>query len=253
MITMETSRCAEGNGTHDHCNARWRTLEAGLRGNVLVMSQTIGRTSRPYERGEINSFRLWTALRRSWWAILIAAVLGAALGLGVSAVLGTSYTSTASGVVVANGGTNSTEALAGENLAKSKAITFGSISGTTSTAAAVIDELGLAQTPEALLQNVKSTVPLDTSEVRVSATSSSPEEAQRLAQTWIDVLGTQVDDLGDTAEENGTTVELTRVGQASLPQDPSSPSSIMLVAVGALLGLMVGALFAIARHQLNSK
>ncbi len=228
-------------------------LRAGLRGNVLVMSQTNGRTSRAYERGEMSSFHLWTALRRSWWAIVIAAVLGAALGWGAGAVLGTSYTSTASGVVVANGGTNSTEALAGENLAKSKAITFGSISGTTSTAASVIGELGLEQTPEALLQNVKSTVPLDTSEVRVSATSSSPEEAQRLAQTWIDVLGTQVDDLGDTTEENGTSVELTRVGQASLPQDPSSPSSIMLIAVGALLGLLVGALFAIARHQLSSK
>lgn len=217
------------------------------------MSQTVGRTSRAYERGEVSSFHLWTALRRSWWVILVTAALGAALGWGAGAVLGTSYTSTASGVVVANGGTNSTEALAGENLAKSKAITFGSISGTTSTAASVIDELGLDQTPEALLQKVKSTVPLDTSEVRVSATSSSPEEAQQLAQTWIDVLGTQVDDLGDTAEENGTTVELNRVGQASLPQDPSSPSSIMLIAVGAFLGLLVGALIAIARHQLSSK
>lgn len=217
------------------------------------MSQTVGRTSRAYERGEVSSFHLWTALRRSWWVILVTAALGAALGWDAGAVLGTSYTSTASGVVVANGGTNSTEALAGENLAKSKAITFGSISGTTSTAASVIDELGLDQTPEALLQNVKSTVPLDTSEVRVSATSSSPEEAQQLAQTWIDVLGTQVDDLGDTAEENGTTVELNRVGQASLPQDPSSPSSIMLIAVGAFLGLLVGALIAIARHQLSSK
>ena len=217
------------------------------------MSQTVGRTSRAYERGEVSSFHLWTALRRSWWVILVTAALGAALGWGAGAVLGTSYTSTASGVVVANGGTNSTEALAGENLAKSKAITFGSISGTTSTAASVIDELGLDQTPEALLQNVKSTVPLDTSEVRVSATSSSPEEAQQLAQTWIDVLGTQVDDLGDTSEENGTTVELNRVGQASLPQDPSSPSSIMLIAVGAFLGLLVGALIAIARHQLSSK
>lgn len=217
------------------------------------MSQTIGRSSRAYERGEISSFNLWTALRRSWWAILIAAVLGGALGWGVGAALGTTYTSTASGVVVANGGTNSTEALAGENLAKSKAVTFGSISGTTSTAAAVIDELGLEQTPEALLQNVKSTVPLDTSEVRVSATSSSPEEAQRLAQTWIDVLGTQVDDLSDPAQDNGTSVELTRVGQASMPQDPSSPSTVMLVAVGVLLGLLVGALFAIARHQLSSK
>ena len=217
------------------------------------MSQTAKRNGRAYERGEIHSSQLWGALRDSWWIIVISTLLGAALGFGASMALGTTYTSTASGVVVSNGGTNSTEALAGENLAKSKAVTFGSISGTTSTASAVIDELDLNETSEALLQNVKTSVPLDTSEVRVAATATSPEEAQRLAETWIDVLSTQVEGLGDNTDADGTAVELTRVGQASIPQDPSSVSPSMLVAIGGMIGLLVGLLAAIARRHLNSR
>ncbi|WP_016997882.1 YveK family protein [Kocuria atrinae] len=222
-------------------------------GPKLIMSQTANRNTRAYERGEIHSSQLWGALRQSWWIILVTTLLGAALGFAASMVLGTTYTSTASGVVVANGGTNSTEALAGENLAKSKAVTFGSISGTTSTASAVIDDLSLNETSEALLQNVKTTVPLETSEVRVAATASTPEEAQRLAETWVDVLSTQAEELGDNADENGTTVELTRVGQASMPQDPSSVSSSMLIAVGGLVGLLLGLLMAIARRHFSSR
>lgn len=217
------------------------------------MSQTVKRNGRAYERGEIHSSQLWGALRDSWWIIVITTLLGAALGFGASMALGTTYTSTASGVVVSNGGTNSTEALAGENLAKSKAVTFGSISGTTSTASAVIDELDLNETSEALLQNVKTSVPLDTSEVRVAATATSPEEAQRLAETWIDVLSTQVEGLGDNADADGTTVELNRVGQASMPQDPSSVSPSMLIAIGGLVGLLLGLLAAIARRHLSNR
>lgn len=217
------------------------------------MSENAKRNTRAYERGEIHSSQLWAAVRQSWWIILLTTVLGAALGFGASMVLGTSYTSTASGVVVANGGTNSTEALAGENLAKSKAVTFGSISGTTSTASAVIEELSLEDTSEALLQNVDTTVPLDTSEVRVAATASTPEDAQRLAEMWIDVLSTQVEELGDDQNANGTSVELNRVGQASMPQDPSSVSPTMLIAVGGLVGLLTGLLIAMARRQFGKR
>lgn len=181
------------------------------------------------------------------------AILGAVLGWVASMALGTTYTSTASGIVVASGGTNSTEALAGENLAKSRAVTFGSISGTTSTASAVIDELGSSETPEGLLQNVKTTVPLDTSEVRVAATASSPDEAQRLAQTWVDVLGTEVEELGSDVDGPDSKVELTRVGEASKPQNPSSPTPGVLIVTGGLTGLLVGLLAAIARWRLRNR
>lgn len=213
-----------------------------------MSQETIGQ-SRPYERGEVSTGQFGRALRRLWWIPLITLLLGAALGWAASTVMGTTYTSTASGVVVANGGSDSTEALAGENLSKSKAVTFGSISGTSSTASAVIDELNLEQTPEALLQNVTTTVPLDTSEVRVSATAESPEQAQKLADAWVDVLGTNVGELGDNTDAPGTAVELTPVGQASLPQDPSSTDPMVLITAGALIGLLLGVFTVIAQAQ----
>lgn len=213
------------------------------------MSQTPQRASRVYERGEISSIEFSRALRRGWWLLILGALLGAALGGAGSAAAGTSYTSTASGVVVTSGGANATEALAGENLAKSKALTFGSLSDNTSTASAVIDTLRLDATPEALLQHVKTTVPLDTSEVRVSATAGSPEEAQKLADTWVEVLSDQVGTLEGKPGPDSITVGMTKVGAASTPQEPSSASPSLLITVGALLGLLVGLLVAMLRQR----
>lgn len=213
------------------------------------MSHTPQNEPRAYERGEISSWEFSRALRRGWWLLVIGALLGAALGWAGSVALGTSYTSTASGVVMTNGDSNATEALAGENLAKSKALTFGSLSDNTSTASAVIDELQLDSTPEALLQRVKSTVPLDTSEVRVSATAGTPQEAQQLADAWVTVLGEQVGELGGEPGPDNVTVEMTKVGEASTPQEPSSTSPTLLVAVGTLLGVLIGLLVAVVRQR----
>lgn len=216
------------------------------------MSQAT-RTPRPHiERGQVSTYDMGRALRRGWWLPLALAVIGGLLGWLGSMAVGTSYTSTASGVVVSDGGSDATEALAGENLAKSRAVTFSSLSENSSTASAVIDSLGLDSTPEAILQNVKTAVPTDTSEVRVTATAASPEEAQKLAGTWVDELSKQVGELESSTQSKGVKVQMTKVGEASTPQNPSSVSPGVLISVGALLGLLVGILLAIAReHQLH--
>lgn len=195
---------------------------------------------RPYEQGEISAGQLVKALRVLWWVPLVTLLVGALLGWGAARMAGSTYTSTASGVVVSAGGSDATEALAGENLSKSKAVTFGSISGTNSTASAVIQELGLDQTPEALLQNVTTSVPLDTSEVRISATADTPEGAQALADAWLTVLARRVNELDDSTGGSATAVSLTSVGRASLPHNPSSVDPTTLITAGALTGLLVG-------------
>ena len=203
-----------------------------------------------YARGEVSTYDMGQALRRGWWLPLLLALIGGVLGWLGSTAVGTSYTSTASGVVVADGGTDATEAFAGENLAKSRAVTFSSISENSSTASAVIKRLHLDTTPQAVLQDVKTSVPTDTSEIRVAATAESPEAARDLADAWVDELSKQVGELESTTQGKGVKVQMAKVGEAYTPQNPSSVSPELLISVGALLGLLVGILLAVAReHQ----
>ena len=217
------------------------------------MSQAT-RMPRPnLEHGEISTYDMGRALRRGWWMPLVLALVGGLLGWAGSVAVGTSYTSTASGVVVADGGTDATEALAGENLAKSRAVTFSSISENSSTASAVIERMHLDTTPEAVLQNVKTSVPTDTSEVRVAATAGSPEAARDLANAWVDELSKQVGELESTTQGKGVKVQMAKVGEAYTPQNPSSVSPSLLISVGALLGLLAGILMAIAREHRSTR
>lgn len=215
------------------------------------MSQATRMPRKNYERGEVSTYDMGRALRRGWWLPLILALIGGLLGWLGSVAVGTSYTSTTSGVVVSDGGTDATEAFAGENLAKSRAVTFSSISENSSTASAVIERLHLDTTPEAVLQNVKTSVPTDTSEVRVAATAGSPEAARDLANAWVDELSKQVGELESATQSEGVKVQMAKVGEAYTPQNPSSVSPGLLISVGALLGLLAGILLAIAREHRN--
>ena len=218
------------------------------------MSQATHAPQRNHERGELSTDDMARALRRNWWLPLLLALVGGLLGWLGSTAVETAYTSTASGVVVADGGSDATEALAGENLAKSRAVTYGSLSENNSTASAVVKRLGVDTTPEAILKNVKTSVPTDTSEIRVTAEARSPEAARDLAGAWVDELSNQVRELEATAPGRGVTVQMASVGQASTPQDPSSVSPTVLISVATLLGLLAGILLAIAReHQRGSR
>ena len=64
------------------------------------MSQAT-RMPRPnLEHGEISTYDMGRALRRGWWMPLVLALVGGLLGWAGSVAVGTSYTSTASGVVM---------------------------------------------------------------------------------------------------------------------------------------------------------
>ncbi|PQZ87773.1 lipopolysaccharide biosynthesis protein [Arthrobacter sp. MYb227] len=166
------------------------------------------------------------------------------------------YAATSSGLVIAGDSENIGNALAGDNLAKSKAVGYKSIAGTRTIADLVRKELKLDESSDVLLGKVEVTVPTNTAEIRVTASSQGAEEARNLADAWVVALAAQVEELESVSvggSDRATAVKLQPLGQAVLPSSPVSPNTKLSLALGGVIGLALGLGYALTRNHLDRR
>jgi capsular polysaccharide biosynthesis protein len=211
---------------------------------------------------------------RAYWKGIVALTLLATLSaLGWTVLQPKIYSSDSSGIVVTPGSDNVSLSLAGDSLAKAKVKNYESVAKSRLVADRVIAALGLDTTADALLGSVTVKVPLDTAEIRVTAESTDPATAQRVADAWVNGLAAQVEaietvppaqaavesgaaatpDAGTQPGATATAVRVLPLGKAVLPTSPSSPNTKLNLALGALVGLALGMAYAVVRRHLDRR
>lgn len=197
-------------------------------------------------------------VRTHWRSIAAIALACILLALGWTLLQPKMYSSTATGLVVATGEQDLASALAGDNLAQSKAISYESLATARPVAEQVIDELGLQTSPQSLLERISTDVPAGTVEIRITAAAQEPAQAADLANAWVAALADQVrlvetagDDPNAVGEYGGVAVQ--PLSNASLPLEPSSPDMALNLSIGVLGGLGLGLLYAFARYKMDRR
>ncbi|WPU08598.1 polysaccharide biosynthesis tyrosine autokinase [Pseudarthrobacter oxydans] len=198
-------------------------------------------------------------LRVYWKAIVAFTLLATLAALGWTVLQPKIYSSDSSGIVVTPGSDNVSLSLAGDSLAKAKVKNYESVAKSRLVADRVIASLELKTTADALLGSITVKVPLDTAEIRVTAQSTDPATAQRVADAWVNGLAAQVEAI-ETAAPDGTqvapaatAVRVLPLGKAVLPASPTSPNTKLNLALGALVGLALGVAYAVIRRQLDRR
>ena len=192
-------------------------------------------------------------LRAYWRTIIALTVAGGLAGFAWSAVQPRVYTADASGYVTTVSSDGSTgAALAGDQLALSKVKSFIDMGYWRSVAETARDELGLTASPEELVQRIRVSNPVDTVNVRVDATGSTPEAARDLAEAWIHGMTQQVNEL-ETGGNGPGAVRLIAGDSARLPTAPSSPNVKLDIAIGTISGAVAGIVFALVRRTFDRR
>jgi capsular exopolysaccharide synthesis family protein len=200
-------------------------------------------------------------LRVYWKAIVAFTLLATLAAAGWTILQPKVYSSDSSGIVVTPGSDNVSLALAGDSLAKAKVKNYESVAKSRLVADRVIQALDLKTTADALLGSISVKVPLDTAEIRVTAQSTDPATAQRVADAWVNGLAAQVEAI-ETAPSAGasesspsaeTAVRVLPLGKAVLPTSPTSPNTKLNLALGALVGLALGVAYALIRRHLDRR
>lgn len=199
-------------------------------------------------------------LRAHWLAIVIFTVAGT-LVLGTWALLQPKvYAAEASGyLTVTASGNDAGSGLIADNLAKAKVKSYIDVGSWRSVAERAIEQLGLSATPEEVVDRVSVTNPLDTVNINVRAEADTPTGARDLAQAWLASMATEISELEtaststDPADVAAGNVRLAEGDSARLPKDPSYPNVKLFFGLGALVGLVLGLLYSLARHILDRR
>lgn len=191
-------------------------------------------------------------LRARWVTICVTvliSVLGAATYIFVTTPL---YEASTRLFVSTTSGGSLAETYQGNRFSQERVISYGELLMGRTVALRTIDKLGLDMTAEQLQANVKAVSKPDTVLISVSVVDESPVRARDIANTLSDEFVTMVREL-ETPEDGSPPDSRVVVEQrATIPTDPVVPKPLRTLAIGTLLGLLVGVGLALLRDTLDN-
>jgi capsular exopolysaccharide synthesis family protein len=199
----------------------------------------------------VEQTKVWPALRAAWWIPLLGLVLGSVAALTVSLVQKPLYSSSTQ-LFVSTADADSTSTLfQGSEFAQQRVRSYADLITGQDMARRVIDRLALDESPLQLSERVSATPVTDAVLIDVTVTDPSPQAAQRIVEAIGTEFPTYATELEATTPIGGSPVKVTVTERAELPQFPVSPKIPRNIALGALVGLLVGIGLVVARVRLD--
>lgn len=193
-------------------------------------------------------------IRTHWLGALLVVVGTVAVAAGVTLLQPKVYAANANGFVTAPGSSDPGVGTINDALAKSRVKSYIDLAKSRATADRVIDQLGLPATAASLIGQIDVDQPVDTVLLKITARSSSPVEAQRLADAWVAALAEQVEQVENPLHKRqGASIMIMPVESAELPTTPVSPRVERNLALALVLGLLLALGYAVVRSQLDRR
>lgn len=116
----------------------------------------------------------------------------------------------------------------------------------------VVDDLKLDESPKDLAEQISATSKLDTVILTVTVTDPSPERAKMLVDAVSDQFVSYVAELETPPGKDEATIKATVVDPGTEPTSPVSPRPQRNLALGLILGLLIGVGLALLRETLDT-
>lgn len=200
--------------------------------------------------GPIDDLR---RIASQWLLVLLVGVLGGASAWAYAISLPTQYLATNSIFVTSDRGETTSELLQSSTLTQNLMQSYAQLATTPTVLNPVISQLGLDTTPQALASRVTAVTPLNTVIINIAVTSQSATQAVVLADAISDSLARTVLTLAPQGTGNVPSIAVTTVTPAQLPVGPFAPDTRLIVLAGLLLGVVLGAGYALARKVFDTR
>lgn len=192
-------------------------------------------------------------LRARWVLIVALTCLGTVVGLIYYLGQSTEYTSRSTLYVAAQADSSTTAAYQGNLLSQQRVKSYLEIIESTRVSSQVVSQLQLRDSPGAVATRTSATSATDSSVIEVSYTDLDPLRSADVNNAISLVFTAVVNELERPINPQAVPPLAIRVIEPAVaPSAPSSPGLVETVALGLLVGLLVGAGLAIARNALDS-
>jgi tyrosine-protein kinase len=193
-----------------------------------------------------------TTLREQWLWVIAGLLLGIAIGVGAVFLVPRQYAASATVIVAAQQETDVGTASNLPEVSAQRLAVYSELLRSRRLAQDVISDLRPALTPDQLMQQISVSAVPDSTLLTATVTNGSPDEAIRLANG---VASAFIKDVAAIEQPPDPTRRPAVVGQVFEPAQPPTqlvaPRPVLYVAIGALLGILIGLAVALVRHALR--
>jgi capsular exopolysaccharide synthesis family protein len=190
-------------------------------------------------------------LRRAWWLTALGLLCGAGLSLAVAVLQTPLYSSHTQLFVSTNASGSASESINGSYFSQDRVASYTELLSGQELAGRVVRELDLELSPSEVSSRISARELASTVLIDVTVTDTSPERAQAIAEAVGREFPKLVDELETPAPTVGSLVKVTVTDPAGLPDAPTSPDLPKIVALGTVVGALLGAAVALLRARLD--
>lgn len=193
--------------------------------------------------------QLGRVLLRYWILIVAGTLLGAALAFGATRLMTPVYRATATQLVKGQPGTGSAPSYEAAQYAVSRAKTYPSFVYNAGVLESIQEDLGGLRTVEQLRQDLTASNPVGTPLLEITADGSSPREASEKANSAAKHLALFITKIETVGTKTPISVEL--AVQAALPTEAASPKTLVITALGAMIGFALATMAALLNSYIR--
>ena len=194
-----------------------------------------------------------SVMRKRWLSILLITLACVAGALGYSLAATPMYTATTQLYVSVQGSASTSDLLQGANYSRQQVTSYTQMVTSPLVLGPVIVDLGLDERAEGLAGRVATSSPLNSSLINIEVSDPNAAIAAATADEIAQQFITVVDELERPADGGDSSVKVSVVRPAAAPEAPSSPNTKLNLALGLLVGLVLGAGFAVLRESLDTR
>jgi polysaccharide biosynthesis transport protein len=191
-------------------------------------------------------------MRERWLVVTVAVLLCVGGAIGFFYLRTPQYTAKLTFYVSSQGADSAQAAYQGAQLSENRVASYTDLLTSPRVTGDVIRRLGLTDTDDELARRIAATSKLDSVLIDVSATDPSPQRAAEIANTIGDVFPDLVSELERPTTPGAQPIVAVRVVQPALvPIRTSSLGLGVILAIGLLAGVVLGAGAALLRNALD--
>lgn len=191
-------------------------------------------------------------LRKYWVSVTAVFLVGIAAAAGITLAMTPVYTASTAIFLTVQAGDTAGELNSGSSYAENQVRSYAQVATAPIVLQPVIDNLGLALTPAQLAEKVTASVPTNTAIINVEVTDHDAALSADIANGVGAELTAMVEKLSPQSADGSKRVTATIIAPASVPTEWTSPRVTLNLALGALVGLLLGFGQAVLRARLDT-
>jgi capsular exopolysaccharide synthesis family protein len=191
-------------------------------------------------------------LRSRWITVCATIVLGALAAVAVTLLTTPLYQATTRLFVSTTAGASATELYQGNLYSQQRVVSYTELLMGETLAQRTIDKLSLDMSAAELKAHVKATAKPDTVLIGVAVLDRSPVRARDIANALSDEFVAMISELETPADGSRPDARVVVEQHASIPDHPAIPKTVRNIAVGLVLGVILGIGLAVLREVLDN-